>query len=195
VDLLTVFTIIVGAATVFIAWTQLNVMSIQRDIMDEQSDLMNRQLALMEKQDAIISAQLSRAVSLECMFTATTPTRPTINAAMIYTLVVRNNGTKTADGFYWHVAFDSKTQPELVPWLARPERGATIQAHAGTLFRGFSAARIYPHTPFELCSVRLTPTEDGTFVGGWRLSSEDFVSPEADDFNVLEFVITTAAPE
>jgi hypothetical protein len=115
---------------------------------------------------------------------------------MRYTVIVHNNGTKTADGFYWHLAFAGVMEPTLAPFLVHPQRGAaTIQDQACHLFRSFSSARIYPHTAFELCSVDLRPPDDRTFVAGWRLSSDDFVSPEAGDFNVVEFVITTAAPQ
>lgn len=190
-DILIFLTLAVSVGTGIVAFIQMNIMTVQRGIMDKQTDLMNRQIDLAAKQDAIISAQLAKSVSLELRLNAPTLTKPTLDSAIQCTVVIVNNGTKTADGFYWHLWFDARLRPQqFTPPVANPE-SVLFEGAEGVLYRSFAKARIYPHSNFELCKVNLRPAEDGEFRAGWRLASEDFVSPELRDHNPLILPIRT----
>jgi hypothetical protein len=63
------------------------------------------------------------------------------------------------------------------------------------IWKGFSDASVFPHTPFELGRLHLNPDiAGGTYVVGWRLSAEDFVSP-VTGFNIETFDIPAITPD
>jgi hypothetical protein len=93
-------TVIIGAFTILIAFIQMDIMRIQREIMEKQTELMNRQLTIAEEQAAIVLRQLSQVAELEMSVALDNFDQAGSAALSVY---VENKGTKSANGFTWHL--------------------------------------------------------------------------------------------